>query len=39
MDRLKREHFLQTMTGKVFLTHYDAVCELAPVGQRKAAAQ
>ncbi|WP_412564611.1 SulP family inorganic anion transporter [Thalassobius sp. MITS945101] len=28
MDRLKRSHFLDEMTGTVFLSHYEAVCEL-----------
>ena len=37
MDRLKRAHFLHNLSGKVFLTHYDAVCALAPVGQIKTA--
>ncbi len=31
MDRLKATRFLQEMSGKVFLTHYQAVQELAPV--------
>ena len=30
MDRLKSTRFLQEMSGKVFLTHYHAVKELAP---------
>lgn len=28
MDRLQRSHFLDEMTGSVFLSHYEAVCEL-----------
>lgn len=30
MDRLQRTHFLQTLSGKIFLSHYQAVHELAP---------
>jgi len=30
MDRLKRSHFLQELTGRVFLTQYDAFHALAP---------
>ena len=30
MDRLKRSHFLDQMTGKVFLSQYDAYVELQP---------
>lgn len=30
MDRLQRTHFLQALSGRVFLTHYQAVHELAP---------
>ncbi|MGA1759777.1 MAG: SulP family inorganic anion transporter [Paracoccaceae bacterium] len=30
MDRLKRSHFLDEMTGKVFLSQYDAYVELQP---------
>ena len=30
MDRLKRSHFLQELTGKVHLTHYDAVSSINP---------
>ena len=29
MDRLKRCHFLQTLTGQVFISQYDAWCALA----------
>ena len=29
MDRLKRSHFLDELTGNVYLSHYEAVCELA----------
>ncbi len=28
MDRLQRSHFLDELTGKVHLTHYDAVCSI-----------
>lgn len=30
MDRLRRSDFLQHLSGRVFLTHYQAVAELAP---------
>lgn len=30
MDRLKRSHFLQDLTGQVFLSQFDAVSTLAP---------
>lgn len=30
MDRLQKTDFLRKLTGRVFLTHYDAVRELAP---------
>jgi SulP family sulfate permease len=30
MDRLKRSHLLQDLTGRVFLTQYDAFAALAP---------
>jgi sulfate permease, SulP family len=30
MDRLKKTHFLQDLSGKVFLTHYQAIQELTP---------
>ncbi|MGB8812920.1 MAG: sulfate permease [Paracoccaceae bacterium] len=30
MDRLRRSHFLQDLTGEVFLTQYDAMRKLAP---------
>ena len=30
MDRLKRSHFLEEMTGKIFLSQYDAYVELQP---------
>ncbi len=30
MDRLKRSHFLSELTGKVHLTHYDAVYSINP---------
>ncbi|MFA7394189.1 MAG: sulfate permease [Pigmentiphaga sp.] len=30
MDRLRRSHFLEHLTGQVFLTHYQAVAALAP---------
>ncbi|MFV1877103.1 SulP family inorganic anion transporter [Nioella sp.] len=31
MDRLKRAHFLEELTGKVFLSQYAAMSELGPV--------
>jgi SulP family sulfate permease len=30
MDRLKRSHFLDELTGKVYLSQYDAIRELQP---------
>ncbi|MFN3746776.1 MAG: SulP family inorganic anion transporter [Hyphomicrobiaceae bacterium] len=30
MDRLKRSHFLDDLSGRVFLSHYDAIEALAP---------
>ncbi len=30
MDRLKKTHFLQALSGKVYLTHFQAVHELVP---------
>jgi SulP family sulfate permease len=30
MDRLKRSHFLDALTGRVFLTHFDAIHALSP---------
>ena len=30
MDRLQRSHFLEELTGKVHLTHYDAVSSINP---------
>jgi sulfate permease, SulP family len=30
MDHLKRSHFLEDLTGKVHLTHYDAVASINP---------
>ena len=39
MDRLKGEHLLDHMQGKVYLSHYDAMCDLAPVGGARMAAQ
>ena len=30
MDRLKRSHFLDALTGQVFLSQYDAMRSLAP---------
>jgi SulP family sulfate permease len=30
LDRLKRSHFLEVLTGKVHLTHYDAVASINP---------
>jgi len=39
MDRLKRADFLHSLSGEVFLTQYDAMCALAPVGQPRAVAE
>lgn len=30
MDRLKRSHFLNDLTGQVYLTHYDAIFSINP---------
>ncbi len=30
MDRLKHTHFLDELTGKVHLSHYEAVASLKP---------
>jgi len=30
MDQLKRSHFLKALSGKVFLSHYDAVASIKP---------
>ena len=30
MDRLKDTHFLRALSGKVFLTHFQAIQELSP---------
>ena len=37
MDRLKRSHFLEELTGRVFLSQHDAIETLAPGAGRKAA--
>ncbi len=34
MDRLKRSHFLDDLTGQVFQSQYDAMMALAPMGNR-----
>jgi SulP family sulfate permease len=40
MDRLKRSHFLEELTGKVHLRHYDAVAIINPdLAQRTLDAQ
>ena len=40
MDRLKRSHFLEELTGKVHLRHYDAVASIKPdLAQRTLDAQ
>ncbi len=40
MDRLKRSHFLEELTGTVHLTHFDAVSSINPdLARRTAAAQ
>ena len=36
MDRLKRTHFLEELTGKVHLTHFDAVSSINPDLTRRA---
>jgi SulP family sulfate permease len=36
MDKLKRSHFLEALTGKVFLSHYDALAELDPETTQRA---
>ncbi len=38
MDRLKRAHFLEELTGKVYLSQYAAMRELGPVGTAEPAA-
>jgi SulP family sulfate permease len=30
MDRLKHTHFLHSLSGRVFLSHYQAIRELSP---------
>ena len=35
MDRLKRSHFLEELTGKVYLTQYDAVSSIKPALARR----
>jgi len=30
MDRLKQSHFLDTLSGQIFMSHYDAMQELTP---------
>ena len=35
MDRLQRSHFLTDMTGRVFLSQYDAMMELLPEPKQK----
>ncbi|MEQ1837477.1 MAG: hypothetical protein ABL858_03920, partial [Candidatus Nitrotoga sp.] len=30
MDKLQQTHFLRALSGKIFLTHYQAIHELAP---------
>lgn len=37
MDQLQRSHFLQDLTGTVFLTQYDAMMQLAPDATRACA--
>jgi SulP family sulfate permease len=36
MDKLQRSHFLEQLTGKVFLSHYDALADLDPATTRQA---
>jgi len=38
MDRLKRSHFLETLTGQVFLSQYEAFAALDPETARRALA-
>lgn len=38
MDRLKRTHFLQDLSGKVYLTQYAAIADLAPASAAAAIA-
>lgn len=38
MDRLRRTHFLQDLSGSVHLTMYDAMCALAPTASEQARA-
>ena len=35
MDRLEKTHFLDALTGQVFLSQYDAWIKLAPVSNEK----
>ena len=35
MDRLKRSHFLDELTGEVFLSQYDAYRALVPGGPQE----
>jgi len=37
MDLLKRAHFLQDLSGKVYLTQYDAVSSIKPEPARRTA--
>jgi SulP family sulfate permease len=39
MDRLKRSHFLDKLTGEVFLSQHEAVIELTEDGTRRSALQ
>lgn len=39
MDRLKRSHFLEELTGEVFLSQHEAVCKLGESGTRQPARQ
>ncbi len=40
MDRLKRSHFLEDLTGKVYLTQFEAVSSIKPeLAQRTLASE
>ena len=39
MDRLKRSHFLEELTGEVFLSQHEAACKLGETGTRQPARQ
>jgi SulP family sulfate permease len=39
MDRLRRGHFCEQLTGRIFLSHFDAMSALAPELTAATAAQ